>query len=168
VPSTSESRPSTTLLHLLMIVPAARGEEREPFVRFYLAGTFDPDGISRKLGVAPSQTRRAGNPIGRSGTKRRNSIWAFHLRLQPSDRIELEIEDILDQLDSNRASFEELSHEVEGIVEVVGLSRDYAPQFAWSRRFSRGWRNMAQAGRSSLVVDKSLVNTPHESEAFAV
>jgi len=37
------------------------------------------------------------------------------------------VRDVLDQLDTNRVGFEELSREFGGIIKIVGFSREYAP-----------------------------------------
>ncbi|HSY89940.1 MAG TPA: DUF4279 domain-containing protein [Candidatus Binatus sp.] len=105
----------------------------EPYAYFYIAGAFDPDEISRRVGVAPSRTARAGDAIGSTRVKRQSSLWALHSRLQPSGRVDLHVSDVLDQLDTNRLAFEELSREVGGIIEIVGFSSDYAPAVSLER-----------------------------------
>jgi hypothetical protein len=41
--------------------------------------------------------------------------------------VDLHVIDVLDQLDTNKVAVEQISREIEGIVEIVGLSKDYAP-----------------------------------------
>jgi hypothetical protein len=108
-------------------------DEGEPYAYFYLAGAFDPDEITRKVEVTPSETARAGDALGSAGTKRQNSLWALHSRLQPSTPADLHVRDVLDQLDRNRLAFEELSREVGGIIKIVGFSREYAPAVSLER-----------------------------------
>jgi hypothetical protein len=81
--------------------PSKPEDESEPYASFCLAGTFDPDEISCRVGVAPSETAQAGDPLGSSGIKRQNSLWTLHSRLQPSAPTDLHVKDILDQLDAN-------------------------------------------------------------------
>jgi hypothetical protein len=113
--------------------PSKPEDERESYAYFYLAGRFDPDEITRRVGVTPSETARAGDAIGSTGIKRQNSLWALHSRLQPSAPVDLHVRDVLDQLDRNRLAFEELSHEVGGIIEIVGFSREFAPAVSLER-----------------------------------
>lgn len=107
--------------------PSKPEHEREPYAYFYLAGEFDPDQITRRAGVNPSETARAGDAIGSTEIKRRNNLWALQSRLQPSAPVDRHVSDVLDQLDKNRPAFEELSGKLGGIIEIVGFSREYAP-----------------------------------------
>jgi hypothetical protein len=101
--------------------------EREPYAHFLVAGAFDPEEITRKVGVTPSKAARAGDTIGSGKIKRQCSVWELHSHLPPSSPVDLHVCDVLDQLDTNRLAFEELSREQGGIIEIVGFSRDYAP-----------------------------------------
>jgi hypothetical protein len=101
--------------------------EKTPDISFCLWGAFDPDEISRKVGVAPSETARAGDTVGKDGMKRKNSLWAFGSRLEASAPVDLHVKDILDRLDNNRLVFKELIREFGGILEIDGLPPDYAP-----------------------------------------
>ncbi len=98
--------------------------EPEPCVSFCLAGTFDPDEVTRRVGAVPSETARAGDSIGNSGRKRKNSFWALRSRLDSSAPIDLHVTDILDQLHPKKLLFADLIRELEGIIEVVGLPED--------------------------------------------
>jgi hypothetical protein len=101
--------------------------EREPYAYFCLAGVFDPDEITRRIGVKPTEIARAGQYIGGTQIKTKNSRWALHSRLQPSGDVDQHLRDVLDQLDTNRLAFQELSREFGGIIVIVGFSRNYAP-----------------------------------------
>jgi hypothetical protein len=104
-----------------------RPSKPEPYAYFYVAGAFDPDEITRRVGVPPSETARAGDAIGSIKLKRRNSLWTLRSRLQPSGDLNQHVRDVLDQLGTNRLAFEVLSHEFGGIIVIVGYSQDYAP-----------------------------------------
>jgi hypothetical protein len=101
--------------------------EQEPYAYFCVGGAFEPDEITRRLGVLPSETARAGDAIGRAHHKRQNSLWMLRSRLQRSGDLDQHVRDVLDQLDTNRSAFAELSRELGGIIVIVGFSRDYAP-----------------------------------------
>jgi Domain of unknown function (DUF4279) len=102
------------------------------YAYFHLRGSFDPDEVTRTIGVTPTETAREGDPIG-GGTKRRPcSLWALHAR-DKSAELELQVKDVLDQLDSNRAAFQRLSREHDGSMELVGYFRDREPGVALDR-----------------------------------
>jgi hypothetical protein len=100
---------------------------QEPYAYFCLGGAFDPDEVTRRLEVLPSETARAGDAIGRTRRKRQNSFWMLRSRLQSSGDVDQHVRDVLDQLDANRLVFEELTREFGGIIVIVGFSQDYAP-----------------------------------------
>ena len=79
------------------------------------------------MGVLPSETGRAGDAIGRAQHKRKNSLWILRSRLQSSGDLDEHVKDVLDQLDTNRSMFAELSRELGAIIVIVGFSQDYAP-----------------------------------------
>jgi hypothetical protein len=101
--------------------------EQEPYAYFCVAGAFEPDEITRRVGVKPAEIARAGDSIGSTQIKRRNSLWALYSRLQSSGDLDQHVRDVLDQLDTSRSAFAELSRELGGIIVIVGFSRDYAP-----------------------------------------
>ena len=101
--------------------------EQEPYAYFCLGGAFVPDEITRRVRVLPSETARAGDAIGTSQHKRRNSRWMLRSRLQSSGDLDQHVRDVLDQLDASKSAFAEVSRELGGIIVIVGFSRDYAP-----------------------------------------
>jgi hypothetical protein len=101
--------------------------EQEPYAYFCLTGAFEPNEITRRLGVLPSETARAGDAIGRAHHKRQSSLWILRSRLQLSGDLDQHVKNVLDQLDTNRAVFAEISRELGGIIVIVGFSPDYAP-----------------------------------------
>jgi hypothetical protein len=95
---------------------------------FYSTGEFEPDDITRRLGVTPYEVARVGTSVGKSRIKRRNALWTLHSRLDPSvGPVDLHVADVLDQLDTNRAKFDALISEFGGVIEIVGLSENYGP-----------------------------------------
>jgi len=101
--------------------------EHEPYAYFCLSGAFDPDEITPQVGVLPCETARAGDAVGRSQRKRQNSLWKLRSRLQGSGDIDQHVTDVLDQLDTSRTAFLQVSRELGGVLVIVGFSRDYAP-----------------------------------------
>lgn len=73
------------------------------YAYFHVRGSFDPDEITRTLGVTPTKTAREGDTIGDTSKKRPCSLWALHSRLGSSASLEEHVKDVLDQLDANKA-----------------------------------------------------------------
>lgn len=102
------------------------------YAYFHLRGSFDPDEISRSVGVAPTRTAREGDLIGGGQKRRPCSLWALHAR-DKSAELEAQVRDVLDQLDANRAVFQRLSRELNGTMELVGYFQDREPGVALER-----------------------------------
>ncbi len=60
-----------------------------PHTSFCLYGTFDPDEITLRVGLVPSETARPDDTIGSYGPKRKASLWALRSRLDSSDSMEM-------------------------------------------------------------------------------
>jgi hypothetical protein len=116
--------------------------EQEPYAYFCVAGAFEPDDITRRVGVRPSDIAREGDAIENTNRKRRSSIWKLRSRLRPSGEVDQHVRDVLDQLDASRVAFEELSQELRAIIVIVGFSRDHAPLFLSNKTLLGGWRGM--------------------------
>ena len=97
------------------------------YAYFHVRGPFDPDDITRRLGVTPTKTAREGDAIGDTSKKRQCSLWALHSRLGPSASLEEHVKDVLDQLDANREAFEQLSRDFDGTMQLVGYFQDVNP-----------------------------------------
>lgn len=103
------------------------------YAYFHIRGSFDPDEVTRIVGVAPAETGREGDLVG-DGTKRRLcSFWSLHSRLEESDPLELQVRDVLEQLDANEAGFQRLSRELNGTMQLVGYFRKSEPSVALER-----------------------------------
>jgi len=97
------------------------------YAYFHVRGSFDPDEVTRSVGVRPTEKARTGDPIGTGSKKRPCSFWALHSRLGPSDPLEEHVRDVLDQLEGHRDAFEKLSRELGGTMQLVGYFRDVNP-----------------------------------------
>lgn len=84
------------------------------YAYFHIRGSFDPDDITRRLGVTPTEIAREGDPVGNIPKKRPCSLWALHSRLGPTASLEEHVKDVLDQLDANKEAFEEVSRDFGG------------------------------------------------------
>ena len=97
------------------------------YAYFHVRGSFDPDDVTRTVGVTPTETKREGDAIGTTSKKRSCSLWALHSRVDPAAALDEHVRDVLDQLDSNKSGFEKLTRELGGTMQLVGYFRDVNP-----------------------------------------
>jgi hypothetical protein len=90
------------------------------YAYFHVRGTFDPDEITSKLGITPSRIATEGDSLPRTSVKRKCSLWALRSRVEETAPIEEHVKDVLDQLDTNKSGFVQLSRELGGIMQLVG------------------------------------------------
>ena len=97
------------------------------YAYFHVRGSFDPDEVTRKVGVTPTETKREGDVIGIGPKQRPCSLWALHSRMGSSASLEEHVRDVLDQLDSQKKAFEKISRELDGTMQLVGYFRKVDP-----------------------------------------
>jgi hypothetical protein len=97
------------------------------YAYFHVRGSFDPEDITRRLGVIPTKTAREGDAIADTSKNRPCSLWALHSRLGPSASLEEHVKDVLGQLDVNKDAFRQLSRDFGGTMQLVGYFRDVNP-----------------------------------------
>jgi hypothetical protein len=66
------------------------------YAYFHIRGSFDPDVITRRVGVTPSKIAREGDAIGSTTKRRPCSLWALHSRLDRTAPLEQHVQDVLD------------------------------------------------------------------------
>jgi Domain of unknown function (DUF4279) len=104
------------------------------YAYFHVRGSFDPDEVTRRVGLVPTETAREGDVIGSTTKKRPCSLWALHSRLERRAPLEQHVQDVLDQLDANKMAFEALSRELGGTMELVGYFHECEPGVALERQ----------------------------------
>jgi hypothetical protein len=97
------------------------------YAYFHLRGSFDPDDITLRVGVTPTKTAKEGDAIGNTPKNRPCSLWALHSRFGSSASLEEHVKDVLEQLDANKAVFQELSRDLDGTMQLVGYFHDVNP-----------------------------------------
>jgi hypothetical protein len=97
------------------------------YAYFHVRGSFDPDEITRRLGVKGTKVAREGDAVSRTSKKRPCSRWELHSRLGTCASLDEHVKDVLDQLDANKAAFEEVSRSFGGTMQLVGYFRDVNP-----------------------------------------
>lgn len=101
-------------------------KENECYAYFTVVGSFDPEQVTRRVGLAPTTSWRKGDLNPRPPLERTFSRWNLRSRLGDTVPLELHVKDVLDQLDTNPAAFREVSVELEGTMELVAyFYRDY-------------------------------------------
>jgi hypothetical protein len=101
-------------------------KENECYAYFTVVGSFDPDEITRRVGVAATESWRKGDRNPRTDRDRNFSRWILRSRLQITASLEAHVRDVLDQLDTNRTAFRQTSVELNGVMQLVGyFFRDY-------------------------------------------
>jgi hypothetical protein len=117
------------------------------YAYFHIKGSFDPEEVTRRVGITPTETASEGDAISGSSKGRPCSLWALHSRLKRTDPLEQHVQDVLDQLDANRGAFEELSREFGGTMELVGYFRQREPGVALERTI------MERLAKYALMLD---------------
>lgn len=112
--------------------------QNECYAYFSLAGSFEPADITRRAGVHPTRSCREGETIPHTQMPRKCSRWELHSRLDRSTNLEAHVSDVLAQLDANASSFEQLSSEFGGIMELVGYFYDGYPGLHFERYIIAG------------------------------
>ena len=91
----------------------------ECYAYFKLAGSFQPDQITARVGIKPTKSFVEGDLIPRTKMARKFSGWELHSRLERTAALDLHVSDVLAQLDSNRSTFKQLSTELGGITYAI-------------------------------------------------
>src|SRR5271169_2818876 len=101
-------------------------KENEYYAYVTVVGSFDPDQITQRAGIAPTKSWRQGDLNPQSDRERTFSRWNLRSRLADTASLESHVKDVLDQLDANRSEFRKISVELEGTMQLVAyFHRDY-------------------------------------------
>jgi len=104
-----------------------RKPQNECYAYFSVAGSFEPADITQRVGIPPTRSCREGDIIPKTQTPLKCSRWQLHSRLDRSAGLEAHVSDVLAQLDANTISFQQLSTELGGVMELVGYFYDDYP-----------------------------------------
>jgi Domain of unknown function (DUF4279) len=96
------------------------------YAYFVITGSFEPTDITRTVGISPTYAVKEGEP-GRYAKAVKCNRWELRSRLDSQASLELHVKDVLDQLDANRAGFEQLSREVGGTMQLVSYLSELEP-----------------------------------------
>jgi hypothetical protein len=113
-------------------------EQNRQYAYFSLHGEFDPDAITARVGIKPTEVWRKGDLHPRNRLERKLSHWALRSRLSDNDSIESHISDVLLQLSMNEIEFIKLSTEIGGCMQLVGYFHDGYPGLNFSSELVLG------------------------------
>ena len=115
-------------------------DPNQQYAYFTIFGGFNPAEITARVGVAPTECRRQGDPHPRTQQPNKFSRWSLYSRLGRDWELGAHVRDVLAQLDGNRAGFQHVSREYGGCMQLVGyfyggypglgLDRDVVEQLA--------------------------------------
>jgi hypothetical protein len=114
---------------------------------FTLMGDFDPDEISKRLGLAPTSSWKKDDLNPQTQFARKHSRWNLDSRLDKSTSLEDHVADVLEQLKPCSAAVAELRTTVEGVMQLVGYFYTAYPGFGLDDR------TLAELARLRLGID---------------
>ena len=108
-------------------------KEGECYAYFMVAGSFDPDAVSQRVGMAPTERWRKGDLNPRTNRERGFSRWILGSRLGKTSPFEKHVQDVLDHMDMNRTAFRKTSIELGGTMQLVGRFHAGLPVLTFER-----------------------------------
>jgi hypothetical protein len=94
-------------------------EENKCYAYFTVVGDFDPNAITERVGLRPTDCWRKGDLNPRNGLERKFSRWSLRSRLETTKPLESHVTDVLDQLDANPLAFKDISAREGGGMQLV-------------------------------------------------
>ena len=99
----------------------------EQYAYFTVTDSFDPQEITRRVGVSPSESWRQGELHPRTRLERKFSRWSLRSRLTDDRPLEEHIGDVLAQLEQNPSGFTAVAQEFQGCMQLVGYFHEGYP-----------------------------------------
>jgi hypothetical protein len=121
------------------------------YAYFGISGSFDPTEITKRIGMSPTYAVRHGEP-GRFIKAVNCSRWELRSRVEETSPIEEHVKDVLDQLDTNKSGFKQLSRALAGTMQLVGYFREREPCVHFDQEIVR------RIAEYSLCIDCDFYN----------
>lgn len=102
-------------------------EPSEQYAYFTITNSFDPEDITRRVGVSPTDSWKKGDLHPRRAMERKFSRWCLRSRLGNDSELEDHIRDVLEQLEQNPSEFQKLAKEFSGCMQLVGYFHEGYP-----------------------------------------
>ena len=103
--------------------------DNEQYAYLTVVGEFDPETISVRLGLEPSEAWVKGSRNERTHLERKFSRWSLNSRLDHSASLENHVKDVLEQSLPKAEKIRELGNEYEVGVQLVGHFYNDYPGF---------------------------------------
>jgi hypothetical protein len=108
--------------------------ENKQYAYFSISGIFDPDLITNRVGVMPTECWRQGDIHPTTQMERKFSRWSLFSQLDHSRDLEDHVRNVLDQLNTKQNVFQEISNEFGGLMQLVGHFYKYYPGMHFDKR----------------------------------
>lgn len=108
-------------------------KENEQYAYLTVAGDFDPEVMSTRLGLAPTECWQKGEVNARTGYERTSSRWSLRSRLAESCELEEHVRDVLEQTRESAEAIREAGREFKCWVQLVGYFHTDYPGFGLDR-----------------------------------
>ncbi len=105
----------------------------EQYAYFSVVGDFDPDEISKRVGISPSFSWKRGEVNVQTQLERKSNRWSLYSRLDKTEPLENHVRDVLEQLEANLPEFQKLTSDFEGTLQLVGYFYTTYPGFSLDR-----------------------------------
>jgi hypothetical protein len=99
----------------------------EQYAYFTITDSFDPEEITHRTGVNPTDSWKKGDLHPKRGMERKFSRWSLCSRLEADRSLEDHIRDVLVQLEQNPSEFQKLAREFCGCMQLVGYFHEGYP-----------------------------------------
>jgi hypothetical protein len=109
--------------------------------------SFDPDEITRRVGLQPTDSWRKGDVHPKTRLERSMNRWMLHSRLDRLEELEMHVKDVLAQLDSRKEAFLSVCSECSAYLQLVGYFYVYYPGFHLDQEDTR------RIGQYNLALD---------------
>jgi hypothetical protein len=128
-------------------------EPNQQYAYFTVTGLFDPDEVTKAVGVEPTESWQQGVANPSNGRERKFSRWSLESRLSRDADLSDHIKDVLDQLDKSMDGFKKIvsrygedDERFGACMQLVGYFHSFYPGFNLS---AQTVRRLAEYGLSS-------------------
>ena len=102
-------------------------EPTEQYAYFTITDSFDPEEITRRAGISPTDSWKKGDLHPKRRMERKFSRWSLRSRLGTDRPLEEHISDVLAQFEQNPSELEKISREFSGCMQLVGYFHEGYP-----------------------------------------
>ncbi len=104
-------------------------KDNEQYAYITVVGDFDPETITARIGLKPSETWAKGDRNERTHLERKSSRWSLNSRLERSASLEDHVRDVLEQALPKADQFRLVGGEYEVGIQLVGFFYNDYPGF---------------------------------------